>query len=216
MAAYWQEGYEEQRYRTINSAVMYVDKMVSWFDKEPSRPPSSTGRTDERDLPGDYEEVISPQTICFRFDDPFLPYLLREVIHDPDLPELLRLYEAGIPAWAVYMPMYTGLYRRWMRLLVSCITVLISCITMLLGFYDLYKRIPAVRMLMKQALGPLSTKLEDFVVVRFSVVLAWLLPYNTIFLGVHQVVLQPPLILHLHPRHALSLGAESRFLLRLA
>mmetsp|Transcript_6916 Transcript_6916/g.15118 ORF Transcript_6916/g.15118 Transcript_6916/m.15118 type:complete len:255 (+) Transcript_6916:348-1112(+) len=35
-------------------------------------------------------------------------------------------------------------------------------------------------------------------------------------LGVHQVVLQPPLILHLHPRHALSLGAESRFLLRLA
>lgn len=177
--AYWQEGYEELRYQKINNAALYVERVVRWFDKDRTACSGSSGDGVEDTV--DYTEVIRPQTINFRFDDPFLPYVLREVIHDPDFPELLRLYEAGLPAWTIYMPMYTGLYRRWMRLVVSCITVLISCITMFLGFYDLYQRIPAVRTLLNQVLGPLSSTLEELVVVRFSVVLAWILPYNVIF-----------------------------------
>jgi len=130
--------------------------------------------------PADIVEILYNRTVNFRFDDPFLPYVLREVIHDPDHHRLLRLCEAGIPAWAIVLPKFTGLYHRYMRHLVAAIVVLVSCLSMLLGFYDLYKRIPLVRSLLKQSLGPLSSKLEELVVVRLSFLLGWILPYNTI------------------------------------
>lgn len=44
----------------------------------------------------------------------------------------------------------------------------------------MYKRIPLVRSLLKQSLGPLSQRLEELVVVRLSVLLGWFLPYSTI------------------------------------
>lgn len=100
----------------------------------------------------------------FRFDDPFLPYVLREVIHDPEHHRLLRLVEAGIPAWAIVLPKFSGLYHRSMRHFLAAAVVIMSCLSMLLGFYDLYKRIPLVRSLLKQTLGPLSSKLEELVV----------------------------------------------------
>ncbi len=28
---------------------------------------------------------------------------------------LLKLYESGLPAWAIYMPLYRLPYRPWMR-----------------------------------------------------------------------------------------------------
>ncbi|CAE7758080.1 unnamed protein product, partial [Symbiodinium pilosum] len=43
-----------------------------------------------------------------------------------------------------------------------------------------YKRIPIVRSLLKQSLGPLSQRLEELVVVRLSVLLGWFLPYSII------------------------------------
>eukprot|EP00933_Yihiella_yeosuensis_P062043 TRINITY_DN64970_c0_g1_i1.p1 TRINITY_DN64970_c0_g1~~TRINITY_DN64970_c0_g1_i1.p1 ORF type:complete len:1132 (-),score=160.24 TRINITY_DN64970_c0_g1_i1:263-3658(-) len=126
-------------------------------------------------------EVLYNLTVNFRFDDPFMPYVLREVVHDPERPQLLRLCEAGLPAWAIYLPQYTGLYRRYMRHIMAAVLLLLSCVSMLLGFYDLYKRIPAVRSLLKQMLGPLTSRLEDLVVVRLSVLLGWMLPYSAIF-----------------------------------
>eukprot|EP00930_Biecheleria_cincta_P039563 TRINITY_DN27190_c0_g1_i1.p1 TRINITY_DN27190_c0_g1~~TRINITY_DN27190_c0_g1_i1.p1 ORF type:complete len:1200 (-),score=168.23 TRINITY_DN27190_c0_g1_i1:53-3652(-) len=126
-------------------------------------------------------QILCNVTIHFRFDDPFLPYVLREIVHDPEHPNLLRLCEAGLPAWAIVIPQYTSLYRRWMRLLVAAVVLLLSCVSMLLGFYDLYKRIPLVRQLLKQVLGPLSSRLEELVVVRLSVLLGWMLPYSAIF-----------------------------------
>lgn len=176
--AYWRERCEEQRYEMINRVFLVAERIVrrmSWHSVDEGAP------KDEKDDDCMVEEVIRNETINFRFDDPFLPYVLREVIHDPDHPELLRLYEAGLPAWAILLPQYTGLYRRSMRIFISGILLLISCISMLLGFYDLYKRIPAVRALLKQVMGPMSSKLEELVVVRFSVLLAWLLPYDIIF-----------------------------------
>ncbi|CAE8638808.1 unnamed protein product, partial [Polarella glacialis] len=103
------------------------------------------------------------------------------VVHDPEHPNLLRLSEAGLPAWAIVMPQYTGLYRRSMRIVVAAVLLLLSFVSMLLGFYDLYRRIPAVRLLLKQVLGPLSSRLEELVVVRLSVLLGWMLPYSAIF-----------------------------------
>lgn len=142
---------------------------------------SSAGVSRETQDPhSEVVEELSNRTVNFRFDDPFLPYVLREVIHDPDHHRLLRLCEAGIPAWAIVLPKFTGLYHRYMRHLVAAIVVLVSCLSLLLGFYDLYKRIPLVRSLLKQSLGPLSSKLEELVVVRLSFLLGWILPYNTI------------------------------------
>lgn len=125
-------------------------------------------------------EIISCVTVHFRFDDPFLPYVLREVVHDPEHPGLLRLYEAGLPSWAILLPQYTGFYRRWMRIVMGLLLLLLSCVSMLLGFYDLYRRIPAVKVLLMQALGPLSSTLEELVVVRLSVLLGWMLPHTAI------------------------------------
>lgn len=125
-------------------------------------------------------EVMYNLTVNFRFDDPFMPYVLREVVHCPEHTHLLRLCEAGLPAWAIFMPQYTGLYRRSMRIVVAAVLLLLSCVSMLLGFYDLYRRIPAVRALLKQVLGPLSSRLEELVVVRLSVLLGWMLPYSAI------------------------------------
>lgn len=93
-------------------------------------------------------EVMYNLTVNFRFDDPFMPYVLREVVHCPEHTHLLRLCEAGLPAWAIFMPQYTGLYRRSMRIIVAAVLLLLSCVSMLLGFYDLYRRIPAVRALL--------------------------------------------------------------------
>mmetsp|Transcript_5124 Transcript_5124/g.14632 ORF Transcript_5124/g.14632 Transcript_5124/m.14632 type:complete len:955 (-) Transcript_5124:287-3151(-) len=174
---YWQERSEERRFATVNRVFLAADRVVHALMRQQQELGSHGADGTEDPV----EEVVHNVTINFRFDDPFLPYVLREVVHDHDHPHLLRLYEAGLPAWAIFLPQYTGLYRRSMRIIFAGIILLISCISMLLGFYDLYKRIPAVRSLLIQVLGPVSSKLEELVVVRFSVLIAWILPYSVIF-----------------------------------
>eukprot|EP00419_Tripos_fusus_P036816 CAMPEP_0172766390 /NCGR_PEP_ID=MMETSP1074-20121228/181130_1 /TAXON_ID=2916 /ORGANISM="Ceratium fusus, Strain PA161109" /LENGTH=177 /DNA_ID=CAMNT_0013601481 /DNA_START=90 /DNA_END=620 /DNA_ORIENTATION=+ len=68
-----------------------------------------------------------------------------------------------------------------MRIVVSLALLLLSCASLLLGFYDLYRRIPAVRALLEEMLGPFNHKVQELVVVRLSVLLGWMLPYAAIF-----------------------------------
>ena len=58
---------------------------------------------------------------------------------------LLKLYESGIPAWAVFLPAYGGWYRPWLRKLTWLLFIAISLVSMACGFYDLYKNVPYIK-----------------------------------------------------------------------
>lgn len=55
---------------------------------------------------------------------------------------LLKLYESGLPTWAIYAPQYGMWYRPWMRTLTYMLFVLVSVFSLVMGFYDLYKNVP--------------------------------------------------------------------------
>ncbi len=52
---------------------------------------------------------------------------------------LLKLYESGLPSWAVFLPSYGLWYRPWLRRVTWLLFILVSVLSMVLGFYDLYK-----------------------------------------------------------------------------
>jgi hypothetical protein len=60
------------------------------------------------------ERVLKDLTIVAYFDDPILPYALKEVINVPANKKLLRLYEASLPSWTVVLAQY-GYYKPWFR-----------------------------------------------------------------------------------------------------
>lgn len=55
---------------------------------------------------------------------------------------LLKLYESGLPAWAIYAPQYGIWYRPWMRRVTYALFILVSTFSLVVGFYDLYKNVP--------------------------------------------------------------------------
>jgi hypothetical protein len=55
---------------------------------------------------------------------------------------LLKLYESGLPAWAIYAPLYGLWYRPWMRRLTYAMFVMVSVFSLVMGLYDLYKNVP--------------------------------------------------------------------------
>ncbi len=55
---------------------------------------------------------------------------------------LLKLYESGLPAWAIYMPLYGLPYRPWLRALTYALFIAVSIFSMAMGFYDLIKNFP--------------------------------------------------------------------------
>jgi hypothetical protein len=69
--------------------------------------------------------------------------------HAPPPQRLLRLVESGLPEWAVFLPAYGLLYRRWMRQCAKLLWVCLGVLSLAAGFYDLYRNIPGA----KQALA---------------------------------------------------------------
>ncbi|GMI66256.1 hypothetical protein like AT2G32970 [Hibiscus trionum] len=110
----------------------------------------------------EYRDVL----ILFRFDDRDLPFKLKQII-TPDL-RLLRLLEAGLPSWALFLQSYPGLchiYRPWMCPLARALYVLISIITVLIGFFDLYKNVPLLKATASHLCGPLLDWIENWEMV---------------------------------------------------
>lgn len=94
--------------------------------------------------------------ILFRFNDPFLPFKLKDIVMSKLW--LLTLLEAGLPSWVIFLQSYPGfcrLYRPWMCPLARGLYVLISVITVLIGFYDLYKNVPLLKATVSKMFGPL-------------------------------------------------------------
>lgn len=58
---------------------------------------------------------------------------------------LLKLYESGLPSWAVFLPSYGAPYRPWFRHVTWALFVLVSLVSMACGFYDLYRNVPYIK-----------------------------------------------------------------------
>lgn len=57
---------------------------------------------------------------------------------------LLKMYESGLPAWAVFLARYGLWYRPWFRRAAYLAFIAISIFSMAVGFWDLYKNVPYV------------------------------------------------------------------------
>ncbi|XP_051125767.1 uncharacterized protein LOC127247777 isoform X2 [Andrographis paniculata] len=109
-----------------------------------------------------YKNVL----ILFRFNDPELPFKLKDIIMSELW--LLTLLEAGLPPWAIFLQSYPGfsrLYRPWMCPLARALYVLISFVTVAIGFYDLYKNIPLLKATASHLFGPLFDWIEAWEMV---------------------------------------------------
>jgi hypothetical protein len=58
---------------------------------------------------------------------------------------LLKLYESGLPAWAIYAPQYGLFYRPWLRSLTWALFYAFSAFSFAMGFYDLLKVVPGLQ-----------------------------------------------------------------------
>ncbi|CAK0848702.1 unnamed protein product, partial [Prorocentrum cordatum] len=208
--SYVLDNWEEKNYETLNRLVLGAERMLRVKSEvhEAKRSPPSAQSTPcrcrrapaqsgpcrcrrarpvqtqeaEPEPEPSFVEVIHNTTVCVRFDDPFLPYVLREVMHDPEHPHLLRLYESGLPSWAIYLPQYLGgFYRRWMRVAFSMLLLVLSCVSLLLGLYDLFSTFPSLHRTLKGILlMPICKWMEEVVAAKWAVLLGWLLPSQTL------------------------------------
>lgn len=114
------------------------------------------------------------ETLVVYFDDPLLPYFVKDLIRRPENKAILRMYERGLPSWAVFLPSYGLPYRYWMRKVMTFLIFIVTVTSMLLGFYDLYKNIPALREFLYNVFGNVFIYFEDAVAIRLSVLLGYL------------------------------------------
>jgi len=138
----------------------------------------SQDEDDTESVQSDYQPPIEyehkNQMLMAYFDDPLFPYLMRDLLKTRGNKPLLRMYERGLPSWAMFLPSYGLPYRPWMRKVMTVLIFLVSLFTMLLGFYDLYKNIPLLRETMQNTFGTLYQWLEDTCVIRLGFLLTWI------------------------------------------
>ncbi|CDW84397.1 UNKNOWN [Stylonychia lemnae] len=110
------------------------------------------------------------------FDDPILPYALREVVNKKQNRALFLMHEAPIPQWTVLLAQF-GYYKPWIRIIVKYLVYIISIFTMILGFWDLYKNVPVINSFIHNHLNSLQQLFEDHVTIRLSILLVKLIFY---------------------------------------
>lgn len=130
--------------------------------------------------------VYKYRTVTFNFEDPSLPGVLQPAINSNE--RLLKLYESGLPVWAIFLPTYGLYYRPWMRRLTWILFIAVSVFSMACGFYDLYKNVPHVDKVLRKVLGSFflpSTAifhwLEDHAQIRLSILLTYLFGESILF-----------------------------------
>ncbi|XP_078157556.1 G1/S-specific cyclin-E protein isoform X2 [Carex rostrata] len=123
----------------------------------------SSSNDSERSNPSFEATSYKNAFVLFRFNDPHLPFKLKEVIIS-DL-RLLTLLEYGLPSWVIFLqsyPLFCKIYRPWMCPLARFLYVLMSIITVLIGFYDLYKNVPLMKATLSKLFGPFFDWIENW------------------------------------------------------
>ena len=87
------------------------------------------------------------RTISAEFSNPHIPCVLAPVFKQrtPQSERLLKMYESGLPSWAMFLPSYGGYYRPWLRSATWLAFYFFSVTSLTLGFYDLYKTLPGLQ-----------------------------------------------------------------------
>jgi len=87
------------------------------------------------------------RTIAAEFTNPHIPCVLAPVFKQrtPQSERLLKMYESGLPSWAMFLPSYGGYYRPWLRSATWLAFYFFSVTSLTLGFYDLYKTLPGLQ-----------------------------------------------------------------------
>lgn len=101
--------------------------------------------------------------LLFRFNDKDLPSELTQII-TPNL-KLLTLLESNLPSWVIFLqsyPLFSALYRPWMKPLYRTLYILVSLVTVIIGFYDLYKNVPLLKATVSHLCGPLFNWIESW------------------------------------------------------
>jgi hypothetical protein len=125
------------------------------------------------------ERIIPHVTVQGYFDDPILPYRMREVIVMKENKPLLRHYEASLPSWAVVMATY-GYYRPSFRKFQYWFMIIISLISMMIGFFDLYKNLPIIKPFFINYMESIWNWLEDHVILRMTFFMGYLFSQTSI------------------------------------
>lgn len=149
-------------------ATQQMDPRKCWGPSQPQRVRvKDNGKVDS------LNSLMRNSTIIVYFDDPVLPFFMKDLVRRPENKKILRMYERGIPSWAVFLPSYGLPYRPWMRTAMSFLVFTVSFATLFFGFYDLYKYIPMLRGVLHSTFGTLFEWFESAVVFRLSVLCGW-------------------------------------------
>ena len=124
--------------------------------------------------------VYTHETLVVHFSHPSLPDALRRRVQSPGT-GLLRLYETGLPAWALFLPRCGFYYRPWLRTLARGLFVLVSVLSMMAGFYDLYKHVPGLDAVFTRFWKPLGDFLERHAAARLSILASYLFTQSRMF-----------------------------------
>jgi len=124
--------------------------------------------------------VYTHETLVVHFSHPSLPDALRRRVQSPGT-GLLRLYETGLPAWALFLPRYGFYYRPWLRTLARGLFALVSVLSMMAGFYDLYKHVPGLDAVFTRFWKPLGDFLERHAAARLSILASYLFTQSRMF-----------------------------------
>jgi hypothetical protein len=127
------------------------------------------------------ETVFTHKTLVVHFADPLLPDALRRRVQSSPGLGLLRLYETGLPPWALFLPQYGFYYRPWLRTLARALFVLVSVLSMSAGFYDLYKHVPGLDAVFTRFWKPLGDFLERHAAARLSILASYLFTQSRMF-----------------------------------
>jgi len=142
------------------------------------------------------ERIIKQVTVQGYFDDPMLPYRMREVIVLNQNKQLLRHYETSLPSWAVVMATY-GYYRPSFRKFQYWFMMVISLISMMIGFFDLYKNLPIIKPLLITYMESIWNWLEDHVIFRMTFFMGYLFSQSSLTANVAIFLMKLPLLNHL-------------------
>eukprot|EP00898_Chlorokybus_atmophyticus_P009034 jgi/Chlat1/9131/Chrsp97S08386 len=117
------------------------------------------------------------KTVVLTFWDPLFPDALRKVVASDH--HLLKLYETGLPTWAVVLPSFGVYYRPWLRTVTAYLWIALSLFSFACGFYDLYKHVPYARAALHRVFGPVFITIADWcethASLRLSVLVAFLM-----------------------------------------
>lgn len=131
----------------------------------------------------DGQMVYEFRLITLYWTDPMLSEGLRPVIEGNE--GLLKLYESGLPSWAVFFCHYGLYYRPWLRLLTWILFYTFTTVSLVIGFYDLWRTLPGLQALLLRVLGgvwlPPLEWIQTHTRVRLSLLLTYIFGKSELF-----------------------------------